>query len=258
MRPNPSFEARPNINTQAPQGGAGYHPPCGAWVLLLASASIQTLGVIPHMAQSLTASAIGAASKAALAALTHEGFKRRAPHLFRRSHDVLHCIHFQSSKWGTASEGQFTVNLVVTWVSVFEAWTGKPLPANPATASYPIQQRIGHCLPNKLDKWWSVGGDTDPEVLAQEVGMVIAQLAPGFFEPFSSTLDVLVRVRDTKALPGLTRAQAALVHAHLAHVAGSGHEAEDILAAELKLAANSPFKSSIRSFAQRAGINLRQ
>jgi hypothetical protein len=43
VQPNPSFEARPNIKTPAPQGGAGYHPPCGAGVLLLASASIQTL-----------------------------------------------------------------------------------------------------------------------------------------------------------------------------------------------------------------------
>jgi hypothetical protein len=49
VTPNPSFEARPNIKTQAPQGGARYHPPCGAWVLLLASASIQTLGCTwPH------------------------------------------------------------------------------------------------------------------------------------------------------------------------------------------------------------------
>jgi hypothetical protein len=47
VQPNPSFEARPNIKTQAPQGGAGYHPPCWAWVLLSASASIQTLGCTP-------------------------------------------------------------------------------------------------------------------------------------------------------------------------------------------------------------------
>ncbi len=42
MRPNPSFEARPNIKNRAPQGGASYHPPCGARFLLLASAAIQT------------------------------------------------------------------------------------------------------------------------------------------------------------------------------------------------------------------------
>jgi hypothetical protein len=49
VQPNPSFEARPNIKTLAPQSGAGYHPLCGARVLLLASASIQTLGCTPHM-----------------------------------------------------------------------------------------------------------------------------------------------------------------------------------------------------------------
>jgi hypothetical protein len=44
VQPNPSFEARPNIKTLAPRGGAGYHPPRWARVLLSASASIQTLG----------------------------------------------------------------------------------------------------------------------------------------------------------------------------------------------------------------------
>jgi hypothetical protein len=42
--PNPSFEARPNIKMPGPRSGAGYHPLRGPGILLLVSASIQTLG----------------------------------------------------------------------------------------------------------------------------------------------------------------------------------------------------------------------
>jgi hypothetical protein len=54
--PNPSFEARPNIKTLAPRGGAGYYPPRGASVLLSVSASIQTLGCTKTARQACSAS----------------------------------------------------------------------------------------------------------------------------------------------------------------------------------------------------------
>jgi Domain of unknown function (DUF4304) len=206
------------------------------------------------MAISLTAVAISKASTAAVNALGPAGFKRRSPHLLRQTGNVWHCIHFQSGKWGTATDGQFTVNLVVTWQQIFEAWTGKPLPSNPATASYPIQQRIGYCLPSQQDIWWSVDASTDTDVLAAEVANTIAQVAPKFFAPLSTTEGVLSQVRNGRSMPGLTPAQASLVRAHLENAAGNRDEAKAILMQELKSAPNTVFKSSIRSFGQRSGI----
>lgn len=206
------------------------------------------------MAISLTAAAIGKASAAALDALGPTGFTRRSPHLLRQSGDVLHGIHFQSGKWGTAADGQFTVNLVVTWQQIFQAWTGKPMPSNPATASYPIHQRIGYCLPSQQDTWWSVDASTDTEALAAEVANTIAQVAPTFFAPLSSTEGVLSQLRDGRSLPGLTPTQASLVRAHLENSVGNRDEARAILTQEIKSAPNTVFKSSICTFAQRSGI----
>lgn len=206
------------------------------------------------MTESLTATAIAATSKLALAALAARGFKRKSPHLLRHSQDVLHCIHFQSSKWGTASDGQFTVNLVVTAPALYEAWTGRALPANPATASYPIQERIGLCLPTRADTWWTVGPQTSIESLAEEVAAVIAHHGPAFFARFPNMQAILAHVRETNSLPGLTRAQAVLVHACLAQLAGARDEAQALVLAELKAAETAPFRNAIRSFASRAGI----
>jgi len=210
------------------------------------------------MPQSLTATTIGVTSKLVCAALEDKGFRRRSPHLLRQSQDVLHGIHFQASQWGTASDGRFTANLIVTAPALYEAWTGKPLPANPATASYPIQQRIGFCLPRKTDFWWTVDRQTDTESLAQEAAAVIEHHATAFFALFPNMSAILTHLRETGTLPGLTRQQAALAHAHLAHLAGASGEAENLLSGVLALATNSPFKSTVRDFANRVGIAVAQ
>jgi hypothetical protein len=208
------------------------------------------------MPQTLTSRAIAETSKVAQKELASEGFKRKSVHLLRESFDVLHCIHFQSSKWGTSEEGQFTVNFVVTWSSIYEAWTGKALPTNPATASYPIQCRIGSCLPARTDVWWTVSLQTDLDAAAQEVGNKVAQIAPAFFSRYPSTEAILTSIRVNGSLPGLTEAQACLVHAHLEQSAGRSVEAERTIATIWAEAGNSPFKSTIRSFAARANIPL--
>lgn len=191
-------------------------------------------------------------------ALAAHGFKRKSPHLLRECSDVLQCVHFQSSQWGTATEGRFTVNLVVTSSGIYEAWTGCSLPANPATASYPIQQRIGSCLPEKKDTWWTIDSEIDLDALAGQVAAIVALHAPAFFAQFTSTQAMLSSLRVSGSLPGLTRAQAALVHAYLAQVNGSAEEAQSIICTELRATSNSPFKNTILSFAERAHIQLPQ
>jgi hypothetical protein len=69
---------------------------------------------------------------------------------------------------------------------------------------------------------------------------------------------VLAALREHRSLPGLTEAQACVVHAFLAKSAGCVAEAEMTLASALANAGSSPFKSTIRSFAQRADIALRR
>lgn len=208
------------------------------------------------MPPSYTTQAIAATSRATLSLLSEQGFKRRAVHLLRQSEDVLHCIHFQASRWGSSNEGQFTANLVVTWQAAYETWTGNQFPANPATAAYPIQLRIGLCLPERCDTWWPVNADTKPDSLATEVSSVIAEHAPLFFARFSSTHTVLENLRECGSLPGLTRKHARLVHAQLAQSTGSIEEAKEILTSEWQAAAKSPFQATIRSFARRIGLEL--
>jgi hypothetical protein len=91
----------------------------------------------------------------------------------------------QRSVHGDRRETQLTIN--VTVVSI-ETWTAllqeRPyLSARPApnTRYGPAvwQRRIGLLLPERSDRWWSVGPDTDLAALAEDVaGAIAAHVLP--------------------------------------------------------------------------------
>lgn len=206
------------------------------------------------MSQSATTSAIAAVSKFAfLGALKSEGFSRRGNHMFRPSSDLFHCIHFQASQWGSKDEGKFTVNLVVTGKAIYEFWTGKPFPSNPASALFPIQQRIGQLMPQQHDHWWSVGRATDIEALGQEVMQALTSYALPFFSEYSDSFALLDRLRRAACLPGVISAHNPLVHAILAQTAGYPDEAASQIQIALADAGTSTFKGAVTLIGKRIG-----
>src|SRR5436309_2699849 len=113
------------------------------------------------MPKSITRTAIAAASKATFTpGLKSLGFRRQANQLWRSSNGLVHGVQFQGSQWGTAREGSFAVNLIVTSAWLWKCWTGCPLPSNPATAGAPIQQRLGMLIHGGRDYWWEVSEAT--------------------------------------------------------------------------------------------------
>jgi len=207
------------------------------------------------MSHSVTTSAIAAVSKASyLGALKSAGFNRRGNHMFRPFNDLFHGIHFQGSRWGSKDEGKFTINLVVTSGAIFEFWTGKPLPSNPASALFPIQQRIGGLMPLHLDHWWSVDNSTDIEALGHEVTDAINSFALPFFSEYPESSALLNRLRQGAGLPGITTAQRSLLHAMLAKIVGLPEEAAAQIHKALVDAGASPFKATVTLIGQRIGV----
>lgn len=182
------------------------------------------------------------------------GFRRQGVHLHRAAADLYHGIHFQASKWGTRSEGQFTVNLVVTAPFLYEAWTGRPLPANPATALFPVQTRIGSLLPAQKDRWWEVTDAPPSEALLAEVIDALTKFGVPFLDRFPSSLTLLERLRAGEDLPGVLGQQPPLVQAILAHHHGATDEARALLDGALDRAGPSTFRTTVQSIARRLGL----
>jgi hypothetical protein len=123
---------------------------------------------------------------------------------------LIHGIHFQASQFGSADSGTFTINLVVTEPRVYQEWCRRSLPANPATALFPVQERIGRMDSKPRDRWWKITASTNIPEVETEVFEMLEKAEEGFFPHFLSLEAMLDRLRTTGALPGLYGGQRAL------------------------------------------------
>jgi hypothetical protein len=163
-------------------------------------------------------------------------------------------VHFQASQWGSQTEGQFTINLAVAIPAAYEFWTGRPFPKNPATALFPLQQRLGLLTPERRDRWWSVGAEVDSEKIAGEIAGLLENIAVPFFAQYPNSAAVLDSLRRGHRAPGLSNGQVSLVHAILANCAGSETEAARALNRALAESAATPFRATVLLISQRLGL----
>jgi hypothetical protein len=183
------------------------------------------------------------------------GFRRQGLHLHRLYQGLIHGIHFQSSQWGTATSGSFTVNLGVTSPWLYTSWTSRPMPSNPATALYPVCQRIGALMPSRCDQWWKVDANTDLPAVGGEVADAVMAYGLPFLDMFASSDVLLSGLRETGALPGLIPSQAPLVHAMLAVEKGLLSEAREQIQRAFGGAGSSPFRGTVEIIAKRLGLS---
>ena len=209
------------------------------------------------MPKSLTRTVLGRVSKEFLGPLlmTH-GFTRKAPHFFRPSADLFHCVHLQASQWGGASSGQFTINLGATSASLYGHWTSRPLPSNPATAIWPIQQRIGLLSPSRRDLWWTVDANTETVSLGQQVVQFVSEFGLPFFDAFPDSEAILHAIRANRSVPGITDPQRPLLEAMLLVDRGEKDGAKDCILRALSKTKITGFKETILLIASRLGLKI--
>lgn len=205
---------------------------------------------------SVTVAAIKEVSAAVHRQFAELGWRRKASHLVRESAGVIHGIHFQASQFGSAEQGTFTINLVVTEPRIYQAWTRRPLPANPATALYPIQQRIGRMSPSSRDHWWDVSSTTDLSIVQRDVFDLLSIAERDFFVQFRSLEDMLERLRLHGTLPGLHGRQGGVTRGLIAAILGYTAEAETVLRQEVASSTVPGFTYNIREAAKHVGIHV--
>lgn len=202
------------------------------------------------MPESITQLAMKHVSKSIAIPMKGAGFRRQGIHFHRHVGELVHGLHFQPG-WPSPKHGSFTINLVITSEWLHQAWYGHELPANPATVTFPVQQRIGYLLPKSYDKWWDVTSRTDLALLSAEVEAAIIHHVLPFFDTLASPLALLERLRSTAELPGLPPWQGVLVHAMLAARTGLRAEALAQLERAAREAGESPYHAeAVRRIAE--------
>jgi hypothetical protein len=185
------------------------------------------------MSGTITQDAVAKVSRDAFARhFKADGFKKKGNHLYRQHEDVFHGVQFQASHWNSSEHGKFTINLVVTSPSMFSLCLGKPFPSNPASADFPLTERIGLVMPPpRRDIWWEVSPETDLDALSADVCEKLVQYGLPFFAMYPNGLAILKRLRSSQPIP--IHQFRPLVHAILAKEAGFGNEARQVLQQEI-------------------------
>ena len=205
--------------------------------------------------ESITRQVIKSVSKlAADTSLRALGFRKQSQNFVREQDGLFHCIQFQASRWGSADEGSFTVNLTVPIPVLYEAWTGKMFPKNPVSGAFGIGTRIGHLMPENKDFWWSVDRQSDIDAISREVVEVLADYAVPYFDRYPNIRAAVEELRGTDRLGHQSPVATALIHAVLASHLGHASEARNQVNVSSELAGTSPFASTVRTVAERAGI----
>jgi hypothetical protein len=132
--------------------------------------------------------------------LRSAGFARRGRAFVRSSNDLLHCVHFQPSKWNTPDSASFTGNLLAVWPRWHEIWTGRRFEA--AYKAAPIADaRVGLLVLGE-DTWWQVEPGMPIERLGREVSMVVDRGCELFSDRFRSLDATLALLENGDQLPG--------------------------------------------------------
>jgi hypothetical protein len=83
---------------------------------------------------------------------------------------------------------------------------GQPALARAGSIDAHLRERIGMLLPERPDKWWQIGSETDADALVSEVSRLIFEEAVPYLERYLET-GALAKLWETGKSPGLTETQ---------------------------------------------------
>jgi hypothetical protein len=206
---------------------------------------------------SVTRNIIAEISKGACAELLKpRGFRRQAPHFWRERDGIFHAVNFQASAWGSKDEGQFTINLGVTTIALYESFSGRKFPSNPGTALWPISRRIGMMMPGNLDRWWKASASTDAHVLGDEVATSLRDYALPFFDRVNGRSQLTEFVRTATMSERVFPAHVPIILAAMAVERGDAGEASTLLTNAVSESRGKPFESTLRLVAKRLNVPI--
>jgi hypothetical protein len=188
--------------------------------------------------------------------LVAAGYEKSARNFVAAGDGVARIVQVQTSQLKKPDEASFTVNLLVTCVAFYEAYTERPFPKNPASAEPVVTAGIGRLTPEGEAIWWSLEPRVSGALIAKEVAALLKDHALPFLARFESEDALLRELESGDALPGFSaireRCRAVLLARR-----GRKAEAGKVLAALVE--ANSGeglegFRNSVNQLARRLGV----
>lgn len=172
---------------------------------------------------------------------------RKSANTWTRLTEWPHIINVQLSRWNSADEAQFTVNLGISIPELHSASEGLSLKGPLKEYDCDVRSRIGQLFSNQTDHWWKVTLVSDPDALADEVFARIEEFALPWFDRLVDFASVAAEFRDLNS---------PFMSALAFHLAGDSTSAEESIARAMK-DSNPFFLSKLRRIAKAQGILIK-
>ena len=113
-----------------------------------------------------------------VAMLKSIGFKLRGRKLTRTYPEVCQLIEFQKSTSSDRHNARFTINVGICSFHVVAFYMEEAVDGRnfvPTLSDCQWNGRVGGFLPEPCDTWWTVGSESDPDVIGHEVVEALTQ-----------------------------------------------------------------------------------
>lgn len=127
------------------------------------------------------------------------GFKKKRFNFYRNLGTVGHIINIQKSVYGDKNHIRFTVNNSIFsatyWNAEYNYKNEEHPPEFPTEPVALFRKRLGDLI-DGTDIWWEIDGNTDEEVLIEELREHVEQLLLPWFDSLGSEEDILALLRS--------------------------------------------------------------
>ena len=141
---------------------------------------------------------------------------------------MIQVVDFQTTWLNRPDRAEFTVNLNVILPFYHEKWTGQPLPKYPGSAAAICSRRLGHLLPEKTDRWWTVTPSTNCTLVSRELAELVRSFGLPYLEKASDLQFLCEKLGSDKHFPDMLMSQPLAFAILLCHL-GREEEARHVI-----------------------------
>lgn len=184
------------------------------------------------------------------------GFKKKANNFYLQLPEVGHIIYIQKSKWNTAFEISFTINIGIFepkfWLKHYDYKKTGVIPNFPTEPESLIRKRIGNLLQGG-DIWYEINKNTDENELIQTMQNNIHQFILPYLEKYNSVekIKIAFETEEIKASAGLG---ALIFYAEYGFLEEAKKEYQKLYEKTMAENPSHPFLKTLKTYGEKYGL----
>lgn len=184
------------------------------------------------------------------------GFKKKANNFYLQLPEVGHIIYIQKSKWNTAFEISFTINIGIFepkfWLKHYDYKKTGIVPNFPTEPESLIRKRIGD-LVQQGDIWYEINKNTNENELIQTMQNNIHQFILPYLEKYNS-VEKIKNAFETEEIKASTGLGALIFYAEYGFLEEAKKEYQKLYEKTMVGNPTHPFLKRLKTYGEKYGL----